>query len=472
MASSTFEVDPDNRVHFVGAGGVSMSALAALYLKEGGEVTGSDIKKNSRITNLIEKGADISIGHKPENIDDQDLLVKSTAIPEGNSEVQQAAEKGIPVISRAEFLAGLAADKKQMAVSGTHGKTTTTAMLTEIFLRAGRDPGVMLGGELVSAESNHISGEDEYFIFEADESDGSLVYYSPWLAIITNLEAEHLNFYEDEIEIADKMKEFINRIESGGFLILCNDDPLIRTQIKPYAEKRDINIITYGINSGDYKADQVKTKNFKASYQLKIENNNVSRDLKVNLPGRCSVLNSLAAAAAARAAGVDWNAIEDGLDNFKGVRRRFEVKGMVDDIQVIDDYAHHPTEIFATYLTAARSEPSRIITIFQPHRFTRTRALWSDFVCTLSRIDYLLVCDIYPANQEPIEGINSRRLIEEIKKEKGSFNGWTKYSGTPQEAADFLLDKLDGGDLVLTLGAGDVYRAGETLLEKMRSRKD
>lgn len=459
------------KVHFVGIGGISMSALAAMYYERGGQVTGSDIKNSLRISQLEKMGIEIFLQHSQENISDQDLLVYSSAISNDNIEIKTALDLNIPVISRAEFLTRLTSGQRVIAVSGTHGKTTTTAMISEILLKAGIDPSVMIGGELNVLSGNYNQGKDDIFVIEADESDGSLINYRPWLGIITNLEAEHLNYYQDEAQLIQTMKKFISRINDEGYVILNADDPIIRTYLIPYAaDEIKAELLTFGINAGDFRADKIDADGFFGYYNILTDNKGV-QDIKVNSPGRHNILNSLAASAAARALGINWNKIRIALKDYGGVKRRFEKKGECGEIMVVDDYAHHPTEIFATYQTAVKIGFDRVLTVFQPHRYTRTRALWDEFIDVLCQVKYLLICDIYAANQEPISGINSQKLTDELISVRNNDRGWVNYAGGLKQAQNFLLSEVGPGDLVLTLGAGDVYEIGENLLEVLRSNK-
>lgn len=458
------------KVHFVGVGGVSMSALAAMFLESGGKVTGSDIKNSQRISQLRDMGGKISINHSEKNIEDQDLLVYSSAIPEDNIELKSAQKHDIPVVTRAEFLASLIKNKRVVAISGTHGKTSTTAMITEIFMQAQMNPSVMLGGEMRAITGNYRQGEGELFIIEADESDGSLVNYDPWLGVVTNLEAEHLNYYQTELQLIETMKEFLTKVKDDGYIVLCADDPMIKAYLLPFARTElDCDVISYGINSGDYTADKIKNNGYVESYNVNVENEDKYK-ISINSPGRHNVLNSLAALSSARAAGIDWTCIQKSLRDYKGVKRRFEKKGSCKNIEVVDDYAHHPTEIYATYQTAVKTGFNRVLTVFQPHRYTRTEALWDEFLDKLYQIKHLLICDIYPANQEPIPGITSRRLAEELKYMRENQVGWIKYAGEPERAKELLLSEVREGDLVLTMGAGNVNKIGEDLLADLRSK--
>ncbi len=458
----------EKKVHFVGIGGISMSALAAMCLEAGGSVTGSDIKNSQRITELRKMGGEVFLKHSEDNIRDQDLLVYSSAIPENNIEIKSAKRIGMPIITRAEFLALLTDNKRVIAISGTHGKTSTTAMLSEILLKSGKDPSVMLGGEMKAIKANYRQGNGGLFVIEADESDGSLVNYTPWLGIITNIEAEHLNYYQSELELIETMKKFLSRIKDDGYIVLCTDDPIIKAYLLPYAQNElEPEVITYGINSGEYKADSISNKGYSESYRVIKSNKNIC-SISVNSPGRHNVLNSLASLASARAANVSWECIQKSLHNYQGVKRRFEKKGSNKDIVVIDDYAHHPTEIYATYQTAVKTGSSRVLTVFQPHRYTRTKALWDDFIEKLYQIKYLLICDIYSANQDPIPGITSQKLSEELINIRQNQEGWIKYAGTLNKAKNLLLSEVNRGDLILTIGAGDVNEVGEKLLADLR----
>ena len=418
-----------NQVHLVGIGGISMSAIAGFLLERGIKVTGSDLKINDKIKRLQNRGVEFFSGHREENLGKADLLVYSSAIPADNVELEEARQRGIIILQRAEMLAMLTLRKRLVAVSGTHGKTTTTGMLAAIFLAAGRDPDVMVGGDLDLIQGNYRTGGGNYFLTEADESDGSLLCFSPETAVITNIEPEHMDYYQNEKELVRTMAEFlagtggmdkINNTKTKnreGYAVLCLEDALIRKKLLPAFKKKcpGVELITYGFGRGDLQAQNAVRDGYTSKFELIFQGESKG-SFQLAVPGDHNILNALAAAAAANQAGINWDKINSGLRDFSGVKRRFEIKGEVRGITVIDDYAHHPTEIETLFSTAVELDYQRIITVFQPHRYTRTEKLWEDFVQVLSRAPGpLLLTDIYPAHQQPIPGITSSNLLTDIK---------------------------------------------------------
>ncbi len=544
-----------NQVHLVGIGGISMSAIAGFLLERGIKVTGSDLKINNKIKMLQNRGVEVFPGHRAENLGEADLLVYSSAIPADNVELEEARRRGIKILQRAEMLALLTLKKRLVAVSGTHGKTTTTGMLAAIFLAARQDPDVMVGGDLDLIQGNYRTGGGNYFLTEADESDGSLICFSPETAVITNIESEHMDYYQNEKELVCTMAEFLvgtggadkakntKRKNRKGHAVLCLEDALIRKKLLPVLREKcpGLELITYGFGRGELQARNAVKDGYTSKFELIFQGESKG-SFQLAVPGDHNILNALAAAAAANRAGINWGEISRGLRDFSGVKRRFEIKGEVRGITVIDDYAHHPTEIETLFSTAAELDYQRIVTVFQPHRYTRTEKLWQDFVRVLSRAPGpLLLTDIYPAHQKPIPGITSSNLLADIKRrikkanrqqisradqkyckgtragedkaekidspgpglpkrnditgrsggEEHDFAGVVKNedaesagkaagipTGEEQEkiyltpnrgkAVKKLVKIVRSGDLVLTAGAGDVYRIGEDFLEKLQ----
>lgn len=457
----------NKNIHFIGIGGISMSAIASFLLDYGIKVTGSDLKYNNKIEKLKAKGALINIGHKEENVKSADVVVISSAIPKENTELRYAKDNGIKIYKRAEMLAEIAGDKKLIAVSGSHGKTTTTGMLTSIFLNAGLDPSVMIGGDVDSISGNYNLGSGEFFITEADESDGSLLSFNPEISIITNIEAEHLDFYGKEDNLYDTMVNFIKKTSEDGVILCCEDEGINQNLInKRLNLLNDIKTTCYGFNKGKYRAEIVNVRSFDTSYKLYYDNEYVGL-VNLRLTGRHNVLNSLAAIAASKKTGLEWQEIIDGLSKFTGVKRRFEYKGEVNGLKIIDDYAHHPSEIETVIKSAKNIESNNIRFIFQPHRYTRTRDLWPDFVDILNDKDiYFYIVDIYSANQTEIKNINSKKLVEEIKLNYPETK--IKYTGSITETTKKLVEIIKEDDLVLTVGAGDVYKIGDDILKILR----
>lgn len=463
----------NKKVHFIGIGGVSMSAIAHLLIDEGAQVSGSDLKEGPYLDDLRNKGAEISLGHSENNFDSVDMVVYSSAISEENPELQKALRNEILILQRAEMLAKLTQAYKLIAISGTHGKTTTTGMLATIFVLSGYDPSVMVGGSLDLLSGNYRFGRGEFFITEADESDGSLLFFEPTISVITNIEAEHLDHYGDEKNLFFTMKDFLNK-KSVVTSIVCLDDFGVKENLLPLltgnnCQNKSGKFITYGIERGDFKADKIKHEAFKITYNLFYKNKYIS-EVELNVPGKHNVLNSLAAIVTAKAAGLQWEEIITSLREFTGVKRRFELKGKAKGITVIDDYAHHPAEIRAVLETAKKVNNKRIIVAFQPHRYTRTRDLWLEFKQTISRADVLFISSIYSAGQAPIAGINSEKLVVEIANEHP--NKKIEFSKDIETTMSKLLEIARPGDLIITVGAGDIFKAGEKVLESLSGEQN
>ncbi len=474
------------KVHLIGIGGISMSAIAFLLIEQGAIVSGSDLKENDKVKKLRRRGAKINIGHWAENISNPDLVVFSSAIPQDNPELKKARQQGITLWQRARMLSYLTAGQKLIAITGTHGKTTTTGMLTAIFLAAERDPTVMLGGDLDLLEGNYRTGSGEYFLTEADESDGSLLNFAPDIAVVTNIELEHLNYYQSEDELIEVMLAFLtgDKTQEPATIILCHDDFLTQEKLLPRLKKETnkAEILTYGLSGGKLQANDISIRGYNSSFMVGCSEG--SRELlQLKVPGNYNISNALAAAVAASQAGIDWPSIKKGLKNFSGVKRRFEIKGKYEGITVVDDYAHHPTEIENVFSLAARLDYNQLFIAFQPHRYTRTARLWEDFVKVLAEAPgILLLTEIYSANQNPIPGINSWNLYQDIKtKEKKviDFSAEEKklkeqsfYCPDLKSVVNKLRQLAQPGDLIITMGAGDIYQAGEDFLASCEGSRD
>ena len=465
------------KVYFTGIGGYGMSALALILLQDGFDVRGSDLKASS-LTEMLERaGAKVYLGHKKEQVGDAELLVYSTAIPSHNPELEEARAKGITVWHRSELLAALLNEKSGVAVAGTHGKTTTSAMLAQVLDRGGLDPTAVIGGEFSYLTGNARLGSSPFIVAEACESDNSFLRYRPFLSLVTNIEADHLEHYEGSF---DKMIEtyaaFVGNIKVGGAVFYCSDDPILKDISRDFP----VTAVSYGLMPGaDILGDEIRVEGLSSSFRI-INKGEILGDVTLKVPGKHNILNALGTAAVALYLGIDFNVIKEALADFEGVNRRFERIGEVNGVLVIDDYAHHPTEVKAT-LTAAAESGRRVICLFQPHRYTRTNFLWQEFVEAFDNADLLLLTDIYPAGEAPIPEINSHRLAEEIRKQ-GRQDGRQKglqqrrlqhvfHFTDPGAAADYLRDKLVPGDMVLTMGAGDVWKAGRSLLSMLSINK-
>jgi UDP-N-acetylmuramate--alanine ligase len=453
-------------IHFVGVGGIGMSGIAEVLLNLGYHVSGSDLRR-SPITDRLEKlGATIFEGHQTTNVEDAHVVVISTAVRPDNPEVIEAVRKQIPVIPRAEMLAELMRLKYGIAIAGSHGKTTTTSMVATVLDRAGVDPTIVVGGRVNTLGSNARLGRGDFMVVEADESDKSFLKLSPTIAVVTNIDLEHLDFYRDIEEIRSYFVQFVNKVPFYGSVIICLDDQNIQ-MIIPQISRR---VITYGLRAqAEIAASdvQISRENFGSDFTVKRKGEDFGR-IKLNVPGKHNVCNALAAVTVGLELEIDFQIIAEGLESFRGTERRFQIKGLIgsdpDGILVVDDYGHHPTEIRAT-LAAAKTSGRRLVVLFQPHRYTRTAALHDEFARSFYDADVVLLADIYAASEDPIPGVTSQAMVEEIEK-FGHRNA--RYIGGIEQGKEALLEAAQPGDLVMTLGAGSVWRAGEDFLEAMR----
>lgn len=448
-------------IHFVGIGGIGMSGIAEvlLALAANFRITGSDAKR-SAITERLEKmGATISEGHSAENIMGADVVVTSSAIRPDNPEVIAARQRQIPVIQRAEMLKELMRLYRYgIAVAGTHGKTTTTSMVAHLLHNTELDPTVVVGGRVASLGSNARYGKGEYIVVEADESDGSLLLLTPTITVLTNIDADHLDYFTGGIEqIKRCFVDFTNRVPFYGANVLCLDDANVQAII-PEISRR---IVTYGLAAqADVSAWNIQAdRNFGSEFRVRAFGKDLGT-MQLKVPGLHNVYNSLAAIAVGLDLNLEFEEIVTALGEFRGAERRFQLKGEVGNILVVDDYGHHPTEIKAT-LEAARTCGRRVVVLFQPHRYTRTRDLMEDFARSFYGADVLFVTDIYAASEDPIEGITAQALVEKIER---FGHRHAEYIGQLVGAAHKLQDIAQPGDLILTLGAGNVYQAGDELL--------
>jgi UDP-N-acetylmuramate--alanine ligase len=448
-------------IHFVGIGGIGMSGIAEVLLSlgENFHVTGSDLKRSAITDRLESMGAVIWEGHRAENISGADVVVCSSAVREENPEVVAARQSKIPVIPRAEMLAELMRLYRHgIAVAGTHGKTTTTSMLAQLMTGAGFDPAVVVGGRVASLGSNARLGRGEYIVVEADESDGSLLLLTPTIAVVTNIDSDHLDFFSGGIaEIRDCFSTFANRVPFYGTVVLCLDDQNVQAII-PQLTRRTIS---YGLAAqADVSAWNIQTdSSFGSEFTVRAFGKEMG-SVKLKVPGLHNVYNALATVAVGIDLSIGFEEIAARLQEFRGAERRFQVKCEKNGVLVIDDYGHHPTEIKAT-LAAARTSGRRVVTLFQPHRYSRTSHLMDEFARSFYGADVLLVVDIYAASEDPIEGVTSQALVEMIQR---FGHRHVEYAGPLSGAAARLSEIVQPGDLVLTLGAGNVYQAGDELL--------
>lgn len=458
-------------IHFVGIGGVGMSGIAEVLHNLGYEITGSDVKGSDITTRLKNLGIKIFIGHDGENIDHAHVVVISSAVSPDNPEVVEAKRRSIPVIPRAEMLAELGRLKYGILVAGAHGKTTTTSLIATVLGEGGLDPTVIIGGKLKSMGSNAKLGQGDYIVAEADESDGSFLKLNPTIAVITNIDREHMDYFMDMDVLKHAFLAFINKIPFYGIAVVCMENDYLR-EIIPLIQRK---FLTYGLSEvADIYAREIKHSGIRMSFEAVYKGKSLGI-FTLPVPGRHNVLNSLAAIAVAIELQIPVDVIAKALSNFSGIHRRFEFKGEAGEIKVFDDYGHHPSEIAAT-LKAAREcfNGNRVVVLFQPHRYTRTRDLMDEFAVSfatgLDSSDRLFLMDIYPASERPIEGVNSETLAQRIRG-----TGFKNLSYIParisdrKELAEKIVSELKSGDVLITLGAGDVYKMGEEILNKLRS---
>jgi len=451
------------KIHFVGIGGIGMSGIAEVLINLGYQVSGSDLKETEITRRLAELGGTIAYGHRAENLAEVDVVVTSTAVRRENPEVLEAHRRMIPVIPRAEMLAELMRMKYGIAIAGTHGKTTTTSMVATILSNGGIDPTVVIGGRLDLFGSNAKLGQGKFLVAEADESDGSFLKLSPTIAVVTNVDADHLDYYKDLDEIKATFIDFINKIPFYGLAVLCLDDPNIQGLL-PQVKKR---MVTYGLTSqADFQASDIRHNADRTSFMVHYRGEVLGR-LAFRMPGRHNVLNALAAVAVGMELDLPFAVIAEGFQDFGGVGRRFQIKGEPNQVMVVDDYGHHPAEIKVTLAAARSGWDRRLVVVFQPHRYSRTKALFDDFLKAFYEADHLLIMDVYAAGEDPIPGVNAKDLVAGIV-EHGHKS--CVYTGGAEETLEHLQSYVKPGDMVLTLGAGNVWQVGEDLLASFKAR--
>ncbi len=451
-------------VHFIGIGGYGMSAIARVLLEMGYRISGSDVAAQELTEKLIAKGAKVFIGHEADHVTGADMVVYSTALSKDNVEMAAAEQLNIPILHRAEMLAKIMDLRKGIAVAGAHGKTTTSSMIAMVMEKCGADPTYIIGGEIMNVGSNAKAGKGEYVVAEADESDGSFLRYHPEIAIVTNIEADHLeNYNGDFANLKAAYETFLSQIKPGGAAIVCQDDDYIQELLPKLA----VRTITFGMDErAEFRAANIMLGDRISSFDV-YRGAELLGNIRLSVPGEHNVYNALAAIITCLHAGLSFESIASAIHEFRGAKRRFQVLGEVNDVLVIDDYAHHPTEIQAT-IAAARSTGKRIIAVFQPQRYSRTFFLLDQFSRAFSEADEVIITNIYsPAGEKQIEGVTSERLVELIRVNS---NSRVRHVQTKEEAQRVLAAEVASGDLVLTMGAGDIWRAAEGLVQDLKQR--
>jgi UDP-N-acetylmuramate--alanine ligase len=458
------------RIHFVGIGGIGMSGIAEVLLNLGYKISGSDLKSSAVTQRLAALGATTFEGHTAEHVSDAEVIVTSSAIAADNPEVAEARRLHIPVIRRAEMLAELMRLKYGIAIAGMHGKTTTTSMVAAVLAAGGLDPTVVVGGRVDAMGSNARLGKSQYLVAEADESDRSFLKLSPILSVVTNIDREHMDCYRNMRDVRQTFLEFMDRVPFYGMIVACNDDPILR-KLLPQVQRR---VVTYGTRRGSdflirpgaieqQPGEHRPLSHFRVSYRDKL-----LEDFVLHVPGTHNILNATAAIAVGIGLDLPVAVIRTALENFRGVDRRFQLKGKVAGVSVIDDYGHHPTEIKATLAAAKQCGFRKIHVVFQPHRYTRTQELLEDFTGAFQDADTLRILDIYAASENPIEGVSGEGLASRIREASGKN---VSYAASFADAAEAVSSGAEDGDMVLTLGAGSVSQLGPMILEKLQARE-
>ncbi len=449
------------RIHFVGIGGIGMSGIAEFLQNQGFDVTGSDLQRTEITEHLSQKGITINEGHDPVLINDADVVVKSSAVSDDNPEVAVALAKKVPVIRRAEMLAELMRMSYGIAIAGTHGKTTTTSIVGMILKEAALDPTVIVGGKVKNFGSNNVMGSGRYIVVEADEFDRSFLSLTPIIAGITNIEADHLDCYENLDDIKNAFIQYANSVPFFGCIVACIDDKGVQS-VMPLLNKR---IISYGLsNQADVRADNIRMQDFVSEFDVFYRNRKLGK-VQLHLPGQHNIQNALQAIAIALELDISFRTIKKAITDFTGVYRRFEFKGKVDDILLYDDYAHHPTEIISTLKGIKESTDRRIVVVFQPHLYSRTRDFCEDFGRSFFYSDVLIVTPIYPAREKAIPGITGELLVNAAIR-AGHRNA--NYIPENEEILSQVQTMIKDNDLIITMGAGNIYTYGEKILNRLK----
>lgn len=464
MLEKDFELKPGMHVHLVGIGGTGLSAIARVLHGKGFKVSGSDLQMNELTKDLSSAGIDIYEGHDPRFSQDADVLLVSSAIPKNNIEVQAARETGIPVLKRAEFLSKLLAGAYAIAIAGTHGKTTTTGMIGQIMIEAGLDPSIIVGGTLPAIGSNGRAGKSEYFVIEADEYDHMFLGLKPNVAVITNVDYDHPDLFPSENDYQRTFEEFLKSIKSGGRLIVCGDDA-VASRLAEEVTNPPFESVTYGLTEADWRAVDLRVNQL-GGLDFVVQRGMESVTLiRLRVPGQHNVQNALAAVATTVGLGIEVSTIRQALANFGGVGRRFQVIGDVGDVTIIDDYAHHPTEVKATLAAARQRYPGRRIwAVWQPHTFSRTKNLLPEFATCFAEADRVLILDVFRSRETDDLGLNMNGILSAMDHRD------VHHVGSVVTAADFFLERVRPGDVLLTLSAGDGNLVGEIVFQNLQKR--
>ena len=458
MLSST------TKYHFIGIGGAGMSALATIALEKGMQVSGSDAQDSATLARLRAAGAVVHIGHKEEHIAGAGAVVVSTAIHGDNPELAAALKQGLPVLHRADVLAAFMLEQDGVGVAGAHGKTTTTSMLGLIFERCGADPTVIIGGDVDYLASNAKWGRGRYLLAEADESDGSFLKLSPQMAVITNIENDHMDHYGTMENVLQAFVDFVARLPETGKAVVCLDNENIQT-ILPRLKRE---VVTYGLERSDaeYRALHIRMETGCTTFEVWHKEQCLG-EVTLTVPGRHNVSNALASIIVALEAGLPFAGVAAALLEFRGAKRRFQTKYRDEKVWIVDDYAHHPTEVATTLVAARQTQPKRLVCLFQPHRYSRTQLLYREFGAAFGAADVLMLTDVYSAGEAPLPGVNGEMLFKAVVPKEGQE---VYYVQDKEALAEFAMKQLQQGDLIMTMGAGDIWRSGEELAALLQSK--
>jgi UDP-N-acetylmuramate--alanine ligase len=454
-------VPKDTYAHFIGAGGAGMSGIALVLAERGVRVTGSDLKESRYSRSLEHAGVPVAIGHAAENLGDPEVVVVSSAIPESNPELVEARRRGIDVWPRAKMLAHLAEHRETIAVAGTHGKTSTSSMIATMLSRLGLEPSFLIGGEVDGFDTNAVNGAGHHYVVEADESDGSFLYLDPHIAVITNIEADHLDHYGTYEAVERTFVDFMERVGEDGALVVCGDQP----RLVELANATGKRVVTYGFGEGcDLRAKVLGREGVGLRFEVSTADS-ASATALTTVPGVHMASNATAALACAWILGIDLQAAADALATFSGVRRRFDLVGERNGVTIVDDYAHHPTEIRATLAAAKTLDFSRVVVLFQPHRYSRTEAFTAEFGEAFADADRVVLMDVYSAGETPIPGVSGKTVLDSVLTRHP--RAQAAYLPHRADIVGFLASRVRPGDLVFTMGAGDVTALGPELLEAL-----
>ena len=452
-------------VHFIGIAGAGMRAIATIFIEKGYCVSGSDLKQSPVTDRLVKAGARICIGQRPENLGNAEVVVISSAIRDTNPELMEARRRNIPVIHRSDALVHIMSWGKGISVAGAHGKTTTSSMLGQVFEEGGMNPTLVIGGEVDYLHCNAILGKGEYVIAEADESDGTFLKQNPYIAVVTNIDADHMDHYGSIENVVAAFKQFIQKIKPDeGFAVLCFENERVR-KMAPGLNRR---YISYGIDQpADYMAKSIHYEASKLIFDVVHQDKTIGT-ITLQKPGRHNVLNALATTIVALSCGIPFDAVASALSHFHGAKRRFQTKGFVGDVWIVDDYAHHPTEINAT-LTAARDMGThRVVCLFQPHRYTRTKLLLEQYGSAFAKADKLIITDVFSAGEDPIPGVSGKIIADKVRETTGQD---VIYVEDKNDLVGYLKENARPRDLVITMGAGDIYKVGEQYIAESQHQE-